>query len=102
MLASLVLNGLANRFADAGYNTFVRGVKDDASIGARYGQPHSFLLGTNPGIDPSRMPGIFGEALFISNDEEAALLLRQDFREAEALGYFDGIQAYFAWLDRPE
>ncbi|MCL5026397.1 MAG: N-acetylmuramoyl-L-alanine amidase [Chloroflexi bacterium] len=99
VLAQSVLEGIIARLGQVGYATRNRGVKDDASIGARYGQPHSFLLGTNPGIDPSRMPGIFGEALFVSNDEEAALLQRDDAQKALAQGYFDGIQAYFAWLD---
>lgn len=98
--ADLVLQGLVARLNGAGYATLNRGGKDDASIGARYGQPHSFLLGTNPGINPSQMPGIFGEALFVTNPQEAALLQRDDVREALANGYLDGIQAYFAWLER--
>lgn len=101
VLAESVLQGLVTRMGEAGYDTQNRGVRDDASIGARYGQPHSFLLGTNPGIDPSQMPGIFGEALFVSNHQEAALLQRDDVQEALAQGYLDGIQAYFAWLDGP-
>src|SRR5438093_10050210 len=44
------------------------------------------------------MPGIIGEALFVSNDYEAQQLWRPEMRQAIAEGYKAGIDAYFGWL----
>jgi N-acetylmuramoyl-L-alanine amidase len=72
-----------------------RGVKDDAPIGQRYGQPHTYLFGDSTGFRVTTMPAALGEALFVSNDTEAALLQRDDVQQAIAEAYRDGIEAYF-------
>ncbi|MDP9235922.1 MAG: N-acetylmuramoyl-L-alanine amidase [Chloroflexota bacterium] len=77
------------------YDVLDRGVKDDAPIGQRYGQPHTYLFGEAPGFRATTMPAALGEALFVSNDTEAALLQRDDVQQAIAGGYRDGIEAYF-------
>ncbi|MBI4758790.1 MAG: N-acetylmuramoyl-L-alanine amidase [Chloroflexi bacterium] len=42
------------------------------------------------------MPGILGEPLFVTNDQEARLLKEKAVLEAVAKGYFDGIVSYSA------
>ena len=64
-----------------------RGVKEDLLAGKPYG--HFFNL-------RGGMPSIYGEPLFLSNPTEAALLLRDDARDAVARGYAGGILEYFA------
>ena len=41
------------------------------------------------------MPAIIGEALFVTNDADAAVLRSDKGRQAIALGYFQAIRAYF-------
>lgn len=87
-LAWLVQQELVRNLRQAGYETVDRGTKDEGFLG------HFALLGPHmPRC--SRMPGILGEALFVSNDTDAAALRRADIREAIARGYFEGIKAYF-------
>lgn len=87
-LAWLVQQGLVRNLRQAGYETVDRGIKDEAFLG------HFALLGPHM-PRTSRMPGILGEALFVSNDADAAALRRADIREAIARGYLEGIKAYF-------
>jgi N-acetylmuramoyl-L-alanine amidase len=47
------------------------------------------------------MPGALGEALFVSNDTEAALLQRDDVKQRIAEGYRDGVEAYFRDREHP-
>jgi N-acetylmuramoyl-L-alanine amidase len=97
-LADLVRQGLLNHIRAAGYNVPDRGVKNDAGVCCNPANPHSWILGTNDGFRPSMMPGIIGEAMFLSNDTEAQQLWRPEMRQAIAEGYKAGIDAYFAWL----
>ena len=87
-LAELVQEALVRNIRQAGYDAVSRGVKDDAFMG------HFAVIGPHI-ARPSRMPGIIGEALFVSNDADAAALQRHDVRQAIARGYFEGIRAYF-------
>lgn len=87
-LATLVQESLVRNLRDAGYDTVDRGIKDDAKMG------HFAVNG--PHISrPSQMPGIIGEPLFMTNDEDAAQLKRPEVRTALAKGYFEGVKAYF-------
>ena len=88
-LASLVQEALLRNMRQAGYDPVDRGIKDDAYLG------HLALLAPYNLPRPSQMPGILGEALFVTNDSDAAALRRPDIREAIARGYFEGIKAYF-------
>ena len=97
-LADLTRQGLLNHIRNAGYDVPDRGVKNDAGVCCNPANPHSWILGTNDGFRPSMMPGIIGEAMFLSNDFEAQQLWRPEMRQAEAEGYKAGIDAYFAWL----
>jgi len=94
-LATAIHDGLIASLRGLPYDVTDRGVKDDAPIGQRYGQPHTFLFGDAPGFRATQMPGALGEALFVSNDTEAALLQRDDVKQHIAMGYRDGIESYF-------
>ena len=95
-LAYAIHDGLIASLRGLPYAVSDRGVKDDAAIGGRYGQPHTFLFGAAPGFRATQMPAALGEALFVSNDTEAALLRRDDVKQRIALGYRDGIESYFS------
>ena len=97
-LADLTRRGVANHIRSAGYDVPDRGVKNDAGVCCNPANPHSWILGTNDGFRPSTMPGIIGEAMFVSNDFEAQQLWRPEMRQAIAEGYKAGVDAYFGWL----
>lgn len=88
-LAQAVLDGIVRNLRQAGYDTPNRGIKDEAFLG------HFAVLAPANLARPTRMPGILGEALFISNDQDAAQLARPEIQQAIAQGYFEGIRAYF-------
>lgn len=97
-LAESVHVGIVNGIRSTGYGVPDRGLKNDASVGGCSCNPHSWILGTNDNFRPSMMPGIIGEAMFLSNDYEAQLLWQPGTRQAIADGYKAGIDAYFAWI----
>ncbi len=101
-LARLALTHIREELKKAGYESLNRGIKDDTVLYRNRG--HLFLLGPATGtsswrriVHPreTKMPGILGETLFVSNDTEAALLRREDIRAAIARGYADAVDAYF-------
>jgi N-acetylmuramoyl-L-alanine amidase len=100
VLATSIYDAIVARLRELGYDTRQRGVKDDGGTAAAAltGEGHTFLLGETPGFRWTEMPGMIGEALFASNDAEAALLQRDDVLQAIAQAYKDGIDAYFSWL----
>jgi N-acetylmuramoyl-L-alanine amidase len=100
VLATDIYNEIIARLRDAGYDSPPRGVMSDSATAAAAltGTGHTFLLGEVPGFRATNMPGMIGEALFVSNDTEAALLQRDEIRQAIAQGYKDGIDEYFSWL----
>ena len=73
-----------------------RGVLNDAPIGQRYGETHTFLFGESAGFRATEMPAALGEALFVTNDTEAGLLQLEAMKQRIAIGYRDGIEAYLA------
>lgn len=97
-LADLARQALLSHIRSAGYDVPDRGVKNDAGVCCNPANPHSWILGTNAGFRPSLMPGIIGEAMFLSNYVEAQQLWRPEMRQAIANGYRAGIEAYFAWI----
>ena len=88
-LAKLVDQALASNLQKAGYSVPNYGVKDDASMG------HFAVLAPANLDRPTKMPGILGESLYMSNDQDAAHLRDPSIQAAIARGYFEGIQAYF-------
>ena len=97
-LAIFVHDAMVNQMSRLGYAARDRGVKNDAEVGGDQSRAHSILLGDNPGFRASQMPGIIGEALFMTNDADATFLRRDDARQAIAQAYFTGIEQYFKWL----
>ena len=94
-LAELVQASLVRSIRGAGYQTDDRGATTDSRI---LGQgSHYYLLGPeSPTIRrASEMPGIIGEALFLTSTEDAQAIRQEKVQEAVARGYFDAIQAYF-------
>lgn len=87
-LAKAVDEAIVRNLRAAGYETVDHGVKDDSKAG------HFAITGPNL-ARPSKMPSIIGEALYITNDQDAAQLKRPEGIEALARGYFEGIKAYF-------
>ena len=104
VLASSIYDAIVARLRELGYDTRQRGVMDDGGTAAAAltGEGHTFLLGETPGFRSTQMPGMIGEALFVSNDTEALLLQRDEVRQAIAQAYKDGIDTYFAWLGGPD
>lgn len=95
-LAQALQSHLVAAIREFGYAVPDRGLKNDAIIGSRFGQPHSFLLGENPGfLRPSQMPGVTVEALFLTNPQEAALLKNDLFLQVLANGYREGVREFF-------
>ena len=94
-LADLVQASLVRSIRGAGYQTDDRGATSDSRV---LGQNnHYYLLGPeSPTIRrPSEMPGIIGEALFLTSPEDAQAIRQDKVQEAVARGYFDAILAYF-------
>lgn len=100
VLADVVRQGLIITLRGIGYEPKDRGDKDDALVNGDPNNPHSWLLGTNGNFRPSLMPGIIGEALFITSEADAAQLKKDQARDAIARGYKLGIDAYFGWLQQ--
>ncbi len=97
-LAVFVHDALISAIRSLGYDDRDRGVKNDSEVGGDPSNPHSYLLGTDKDFRPSLMPGIIAEPLFLSNDQEADLLRRDDVRQTIAAAYKTGIDAYFGWV----
>src|SRR5215212_3531655 len=94
-LADLVQASLVRNIRSAGYQTTDRGATNDSRI---LGQgSHYYLLGPESPVirRASEMPGVIGEALFVTNPEEAQALRQDKVQEAVARGYLDAIRAYF-------
>ena len=99
-LAELVQEGLLRQMRLAGYESFDRGIKDDASFRVFRGRSFNiYVLG--PGDNPRRphvptaMPGVLGESLVLTNPDDAAALRRPEIVEAIARGYREAVVRYF-------
>ena len=101
-LADVTQQLLIESLKHAGYDPRDRGVKDDADVNGDPNNPHSWLLGTNDDFRPSLMPGIIGEALFITNAKDAEQLQKTEVLQAIAEGYKAGIDAYFGWFQQQD
>lgn len=94
-LANLLQDSLLARLRSAGYAAIPDlGVRDDSTIG----KPHGHLCLTGPTTPvlarASAMPGVVGEALFVSDDHEAALLNDDEILLAIAAAYKDAVDSY--------
>jgi N-acetylmuramoyl-L-alanine amidase len=86
-LAGALQRHVVAAIRELGHPVVERGVKADLTAGKPYG--HFFSL-------RGGMPSVLVEGLFLSNPAEAALLLREETRQAIARGYVGGILEYFA------
>lgn len=95
IFAELADANLVKALAAAGYQTVDRKASTDSSILG--GNSHFYLLG--PASDtikrPTNMPAIIGEALYLTNDEDANALRQDRVLEAIARGYAEAIKQYF-------
>jgi N-acetylmuramoyl-L-alanine amidase len=101
-LADVIQQALVFSLKAAGYEPRDRGVKNDSEVNGDPKNPHSWLLGTNADFRPSLMPGMIGEALFITNPQDAEQLQKPEIRQAIAQGYKIGIDAYFTWFQEQD
>ncbi|HEY0583940.1 MAG TPA: N-acetylmuramoyl-L-alanine amidase [Chloroflexota bacterium] len=94
-LAELVDQALVKALNDAGYSAVDHGATKDTAV---LGGDHYYLLSpkTNTVARPSQMPAIIGEGLFLTNEDDANAVRKDQVVEAIARGYADGIKAYFA------
>ncbi|MBI5877071.1 MAG: N-acetylmuramoyl-L-alanine amidase [Chloroflexi bacterium] len=101
-LADLVQANLMQGLRDIGYEAQARGVKDDAWLYSyRSVRGHLYVLGPEQRRGHPRataMPGVLGEALFVSNPAEAQLLASEGGQWAIARGYANAVVTYFAGL----
>jgi N-acetylmuramoyl-L-alanine amidase len=110
-LAEYVLDGALAGIASAGYPSRDRGVIDAACWRNRDGRCIGlFVLSpggtstptpTRPGTtkEPTNMPAVLAELLFISNPQDAALLRSDVARDALAAGVANGILRYLGMTE---
>jgi N-acetylmuramoyl-L-alanine amidase len=100
VLATSLYDALLDRLRALGHHAGEHGVLDDGltAAAALTGTGHTYLLGEAPGFRVTTMPGAIVEALFLTNDADAAFLTRDEGRQAIAEAYVDGIERYFDWL----
>ncbi len=91
-LAHAIQGSMISEVRAAGYAVPDRGVKEDLWAGKPYG--HFFSLRGDS-------PSVLVEAMFLSNPQEAALLLDEAIKEAVAAGIAGGIGAYLAQQPSP-
>jgi N-acetylmuramoyl-L-alanine amidase len=86
ILAELIYQQIGRHLNAAGYAPNPRGFRPDTT---NFDQVHLFLL--SPASDrvkrPTLMPASLGEALFLTNDQDAAQLQRPEIREAISRAY---------------
>ena len=99
-LAELALHNITQRLRAAGYDGISRGVREDSHFRVFRDRPFPlFVLG--PGTtgfrpyQPTAMPGILGETLFLTNPGDAAALRQPAALQAIAAGYRDAVAGYF-------
>lgn len=94
--AEMAQRHLVRRLREAGYETLDRGIRTDQSVLG--GNHHFYLLGPQSEIikRESRMPAALGEALFLTNPEDANALRQERILDAIAQGYVDAVKEYFS------
>lgn len=102
--ANFVYRQINAAYDEAGFDTTPRGALPDdeldAVLHAGGVERHLVLLGpevknADYTIEPSQMPGIVIEPVFISNDDDAAFIVRADNQKLLVDAYADGILQYF-------
>ncbi len=94
-LAQALSSALQQSLKAAGYSTDNHGATADTAV---LDGDHYYLLGPQSStiVRASTMPAVICEGLFLTNDQDANALLKDQVVNAIAQGYLNGIQAYFA------
>lgn len=97
-LADTVMAAITRRLGEVGRPVTPRGVLRDSVLGGSL-----FLLGPKGGriARPSAMPGILIEGLFLTNDEDAALVADPAAQKALARAFADGVASYLGPPPKP-
>jgi N-acetylmuramoyl-L-alanine amidase len=104
-LASLLQQSVVRSLRRSGWDTVDRGVTTDAAAGGvpltREAAAYDQLMELGPAAppwfrDPSLMPGAVVEPLFLTNPDEARLVLTQGGRRTLARGIVRGLELYLA------
>lgn len=101
--ARFAFDELGRAMGEAGYNAVARRVNDDVEANARIsGAEFDRYIITGPAqagkIVASQMPGAIVEALFVSNDADAAFLATPAGRDSIVVAYERAIVRYFDTL----
>ncbi|HUS79981.1 MAG TPA: N-acetylmuramoyl-L-alanine amidase [Armatimonadota bacterium] len=94
--AELVQEHSVAALQELGYDVWDRGVRLDSELSDGGEVQHLILLGplTDRIVRTSQMPGALAESLFMSNDEEAALLADDAVRKRLGQAYAEAVIAY--------
>lgn len=103
-LATYVYRALDAAFRDSGFETEPRGTTPDDELDAEthnYGSERHLIM-TGPAIEntdftiePTTMPGIIVEPVFITNDDDAAFIADPRNQQILVNAYANGIETYF-------
>lgn len=103
-LATFIYREMSASFAEVGFETTGRGTKDDLDLSAdthEFGG-EQFLVMIGPEvvkpeytIQPTNMPGVIIETLFISNTNDATFILNPANQKVLVEGWATGIEKYF-------
>jgi N-acetylmuramoyl-L-alanine amidase len=105
LFAQLVQENLLDSFTTAGWTVPDRGIISDAELHATVSwdqtpaYPHLIVLGPEePGYvdQPSRMPGVLVEPMFITNPVEADVAGSEKGQAAMSSGLLQAVQDFFA------
>lgn len=100
-LPEISLDAVVGSLREAGYQTVRRGIWEDSSFRIFRGQPYNIYVlgpGTSPRRphEPTHMPGVLVESLFLTHAGDAWALSRPEFRQAIARSYLIAVEEYFA------
>lgn len=95
-LAEMTDAAIVKALTEAGFAPQDRKATVDRSVLG--GDSHYYLLGPQGDVikRPSQMPAILGEALYLTNPDEAYALRQERILDAVARGYHQGVKQYFA------
>jgi N-acetylmuramoyl-L-alanine amidase len=97
-LAFFVQDALVRYIRHAGYDVRDRGLKNDGDVNGDPANQHSYALGTNVNFNPSLMPGVISESLFLSSPSDLAFIRTESGLDVIAAAYKEALDRYFEWL----
>lgn len=97
-LAWFIQNRLVSTIREYEYDIVDRGTKNDAEVGGDPANENSYLLGTNYAFNPSLMPGVISEILFLSSPADVEFLNKPGATDILGQAYKKALDEYFSWL----